>query len=154
MPKFPMRCGICRERAVQPATVAYEATVLHDGQEHSLSFADLDVLRCAACGNLILDDAANGRVSDALRAKVGLLKPAEIREHRVTLGLTIEELAEFLGIPAGVLLNWEQGVQIQSRGMDKLLRGFFDVPAYRSYLGWEAPAGASGLASSPVSATP
>jgi putative zinc finger/helix-turn-helix YgiT family protein len=143
MPNFPMRCGICRERAVQPATIHYEATVAHDGREYAIVLPDLELLQCTACGNLVLDDAADNRISDALRAQVGLLRPDEIREHREALELTAEELAQYLGISAGTLQNWEQGVQIQSRGMDKLMRGFFDVPEYRSYLGHLAVAKAS-----------
>jgi putative zinc finger/helix-turn-helix YgiT family protein len=131
-----MGCGICRERAVQPATLHYEATVAHDGREYAIVLPDLQLFQCTACGNLVLDDAADNRVSDALRAKVGLLRPDEIREHREALDLTAEQLAQYLGISTPTLLNWERGHQIQSRGMDKLMRGFFDVPAYRAYLGW------------------
>ena len=136
MRDFPWRCGVCRERTLKPARVLYSATLQHDGRDYTVEVPDLDVLQCTACANWVLDDAANRRLSVALRAKAGLLTPEEIRERREALDLTPQQLADYLGVSLTALTYWETGVQIQPRSMDNLVRGFFDVPAYRSYLGF------------------
>jgi hypothetical protein len=41
-----------------------------------------------------------------------------------------------LDVSESTLSRWETGAQIQQRAMDKLLRGFFEVPAFRQYLGF------------------
>ena len=42
----------------------------HDGRKYTVTVANFQVLRCQRCGDIILDDAANERLSDALRAEV------------------------------------------------------------------------------------
>lgn len=87
------------------------------------------------CGAIVLDDAADVRLSDALRAATGLLKPAEIRAKREALGLKQKELAGYLRINESTLLRWETGAQIQQRSMDACLRIFFELPEARRILG-------------------
>lgn len=136
MKPFPWKCGHCRERAVDPVTVDTYATELdHDGRKHLISVINFPAMRCANCGSIILDDAANRRLSDALRSTAGLLQPGEIRAGREALGLTQKELASYLQIAEATLSRWETGAQIQQRSLDKLLRGFFGVAEFRSFLG-------------------
>jgi putative zinc finger/helix-turn-helix YgiT family protein len=127
---------VCRERAVSPDTLAaYAAEMEHDGRKYDVSVANFQVLRCQNCGELFLDEAANERLSDALRAAVGLLAPAEIREKREDLGLTQKQLASLLRISEFTLCRWETGAQLQQRSMDAFLRVFFEAPEARRILG-------------------
>ncbi len=136
MNPFPWKCGQCRERAVFPVTLdAYKAELDHDGREYLISIANFAVARCERCGAIILDDAANRRLSAALRSAAGLLQPAEIRQAREALALTQKEMANYLQIAEATLSRWETGAQIQQRSMDKLLRGFFAVAEFRRFLG-------------------
>jgi putative zinc finger/helix-turn-helix YgiT family protein len=112
----------------------YTAEMEHDGRKYSVSLSDFHVLRCENCGKLVLDDAADKRLDDALRAKVGLLFPADIREQRTSLNLSQNDLAGLLGISVFTLSRWESGAQIQQRCMDKFLKTFFDVKEAREYL--------------------
>ncbi len=83
---------------------------------------------------MVLTDAANRRITDTFRDQLGLLKPAQIRSNRETLGLTQKQLAGLLGIAEATLSRWETGGQIQQRSLDKLLRLFFLLPEVRSAL--------------------
>ena len=136
MKPFPWKCGHCRERAVLPVTLdTYTAELDHDGRKYPISVNNFQVARCEKCGSIILDDAANRRLSDALRSTAGLLQPAEIRARREALGLTQKELANYLQLAEATLSRWETGAQIQQRSLDKLLRGFFGVEEFRRFLG-------------------
>jgi putative zinc finger/helix-turn-helix YgiT family protein len=140
MKPFPWKCGECRERAVHPATLdAYTAELAHDGRTYRVTVSQLSVARCERCGAIILDDAANRRLSEALRSVVGLLQPQEVRAAREGLGLTQKELANYLQVAEATLSRWETGAQIQQRSMDRLLRGFFCVPGFRRFLGVPDP---------------
>src|SRR5690349_19485098 len=122
MKPFPWKCGHCRERAVYPVALeTYTAELDHDGRKYPISLINFQVARCEKCGSIILDDAANRRLSDALRSTVGLLQPAEIRARREALGLTQKELANYLQTADATLSRWETGAQLQQRSMDKLL---------------------------------
>jgi DNA-binding transcriptional regulator YiaG len=135
MKSFPWKCGKCRERAVNPATLPnYSADLDHDGRKYHVVLVDFDVARCEKCGAIVLDDVANGRLNDALRTEAGLLRPSEIRADREALGLTQKMLAGYLRIAEATLSRWETGAQIQQRSMDAFLRTFFEVPEARRFL--------------------
>jgi DNA-binding transcriptional regulator YiaG len=130
------KCMHCRSRAVVPAILlSYATEAEHDGRKYSFSVPNLEVLRCENCGAIVLNDAANERIEDTLRATIGLLSPLEIRQKREALGLNQQELADYLRISMHTLSRWETGAQLQQRVMDTYLRLFFEVPEARRYLG-------------------
>jgi putative zinc finger/helix-turn-helix YgiT family protein len=136
MKPFPWKCGECRQRAVTPVTLpSYSAELEHDGRKYQVAVTDLRVAQCEKCGTIMLDDAANRRLSDALRSEAGLLQPTQIRARRDALGLTQKELAGFLLIAEATLSRWETGAQIQQRAMDAFLRVFFESAEARNILG-------------------
>jgi DNA-binding transcriptional regulator YiaG len=143
------KCMYCRERAVSPTTLpSYIAALEHDGRKYPVVVEDFRVLQCQRCGAIILEDSANERLDEALRTAAGILKPAEIRQHREALGLTRQQLADLLRISMFTLTRWETGAQIQQRAMDTLLRLFFQSGEARRILG--AP---GGIAAEGVGAT-
>lgn len=91
---FPWKCATCRERAVQPVTVDYTTDMQHDGQVYSIMVPSLEILRCERCGTQLLSDDAHETLVEALRRKIGLLTPSEIRHYRLQLGLTEQQLAD------------------------------------------------------------
>src|SRR3990172_7403847 len=125
---FPWKCGSCRERTVVPEEVSYTTEIEHDGRTYSVTVPDLVIPCCSKCGAMVRDDAANRRISDALRKQIGLLTPEQIRRNRESLNLTQKQLAGTLGIAEATLSRWETGAQIQQRAMDRLLRVFFGFP--------------------------
>jgi putative zinc finger/helix-turn-helix YgiT family protein len=119
---FPWKCGHCRSRSVRPASIEYTADFEHDGREYALKIPGLSVLRCENCGEVLLDDDANRRISEEMREHLGLLSPSQIRRNRETLGMTQRELASLLGIAEATISRWETGAQIQQRALDRLMR--------------------------------
>jgi putative zinc finger/helix-turn-helix YgiT family protein len=116
----------------------------HDGRKYEVSVADFRVLQCSECGDIQFDDAADERLSEALRAKIGLLAPEQIRQRREALKLTQKELAALMRLAESTLSRWETGAQIQQRSMDAFLRCFFEIEQVRTYLaddrsGWCVP---------------
>jgi DNA-binding transcriptional regulator YiaG len=93
------------------------------------------VLRCEACGELLFDLDADAQISAALRAKLGLLTPKEIRARVTALGLTQKAFAARLGVASETVSRWVSGALIQTRAMDNLMRVFFDIPRVREVLG-------------------
>jgi len=136
MKSFPWKCPTCHVRAVNPSTLpSYSDDLEHDGRKYLVTVLDLKVLQCEHCREIILDDDAQDRLTDALRAEAGLLKPGEILKKREDLKLTQRHLASLIGVSEASICRWETGAQIQQRVMDKFLRGFFEVPELRRFLG-------------------
>ena len=93
--------------------------------KYSVTLTGFNVLQCKRCSEIVLDDAADERLSEALRKEAGLLSPQEIHQNRLALGYTQQQLADYLRISMFTLSRWETGAQIQQRGMDALMRVFF-----------------------------
>jgi putative zinc finger/helix-turn-helix YgiT family protein len=135
MKPYPWKCGTCRERAVSPVTLPNYSTQLdHDGKTYEVIVEDFEVLRCASCGEIEIQDKSSERLDQALRQSAGLLLPKEIRERRTSLGLSQKALAAALKVAESTLSRWETGAQIQQRCMDQFLRVAFDVAEARTYL--------------------
>jgi len=116
------------------AVVPYTVQVDNDGRKYDVTIPDLEAPRCANCGNIVLHDAANWRITAAFRKVAGLLTPEEIRFHRERVGLTPEELAEHLGVTVLTLARWEKGELIQPRSLDRFLRAILAMPELRKTL--------------------
>src|SRR5882672_1783133 len=106
---FPWKCGHCRQRAVQAATVPYTTEADHDGRSYTVTVPELKVPRCQNCGELVLDSDANRQITASLRQQLHLLTPEQIRENRESLGLTQRQLATQLGIAEATVSRWETG---------------------------------------------
>lgn len=89
---------------------------------------------CETCGELVFTSAADEQISDALRAHLRLLTPAQMRQGMKALGLNQQELAQKLGVAKETISRWVNGALIQSRAMDNLLRVYFAFPQVRAAL--------------------
>ena len=134
MPSLPRKCPKCEEPKVVQIHENYRATLEHDGRSYDIEVPQLQLLQCEGCGNRVLDDATDDKLTEALRHQIGLLSPAEIRRGRVELGLNQKELAEHLDVAEATLGRWETGGQLQQRAMDKLLRLYFASEEVRRLL--------------------
>ena len=128
------KCSTCRERAVQLATIEYDIQVDHDGRKYQVHVSDLNTPRCSNCGQIYFDDFSSEQISQALRRKVGLLQPTEIRQAREKLELTPQQVADLLDVSAQTYSGWESGEVIQMRSQDRFLRLFFQMPEVRKTL--------------------
>jgi DNA-binding transcriptional regulator YiaG len=85
----------------------------------------------------VFSNHTDEQISRALRDKLELLQPDEIRASREGLHLTQKVLAQRIGVAPETISRWESGLLIQSRAMNTLLRLFFEVPEARGVLGAE-----------------
>jgi DNA-binding transcriptional regulator YiaG len=144
-PAFPWRCGHCGKEEVQLATVEYDAAVRHDGRLHRFSIPSLAIPICGACGQRVFTISVDSQITDALRAHLHLLTPAQIQEGIKRIKMSQKEVARRLGIAEATLSRWLNECQIQSRAMDNLLRSFFAFPAMRDALSGEGQVPLFGL---------
>jgi putative zinc finger/helix-turn-helix YgiT family protein len=131
---FPWLCSDCFTRTVVPTVTEYTTKVKHDGTIHELHFPALEIPHCQTCGETYTTTAVDEQINDALRAKLRLLTPAQIRQGIERLGLKQQEIAERLGVAPETISRWVNGALIQSRAMDNLLRLFFALPQVREVL--------------------
>jgi putative zinc finger/helix-turn-helix YgiT family protein len=131
---FPWLCSDCFTRTVVPTVTEYTSKVKHDGTIHELHFPALEIPRCQTCGETYTTTAVDEQINDALRAKLRLLTPAQIRQAIERLGLKQQQIAERIGVAAETISRWVNGALIQSRAMDNLLRLFFALPQVREVL--------------------
>ena len=131
---FPWPCSNCCTLTVVPTDVDYTAKVKQDGVVHELYLPGIQVPRCSTCGELSITTAVDELVNDALRSKLRLLTPSQMRKGIEQLGLKQQELASRLGVAAETISRWVTGAVIQSRAMDNLLRVYFAFPEVREVL--------------------
>ncbi len=132
---FPRRCPQCRLREVYLATVPYDAQVKHDGRMYRFHVASLHVNRCQQCGFVSFDTQTDEEISQGLRHEIGLLSPAEIRDHLGRLGWNQKQFAEHLKTSPETVSRWLSGGYIQSRAMDTSMRNLFELEAIRRSTG-------------------
>src|SRR5688572_4791247 len=84
---FPWPCSDCFTRTVVPAVIEHTAKVKHDGTVYELHFPALEIPRCKTCGETYTTPAVDEQINDALRCRLRLLTPAQIRKGIEQLGL-------------------------------------------------------------------
>lgn len=131
---FPWRCGPCGERQVYRIATSYKAAIKHDGQRFEVEISDLQLPTCKNCGEVVFDNDSGRQIDQALRRRLGLLQPDQIRAGRIQLGLGENEFAAQLGVSEESILRWETGAQTQPRAVDREIRLFFELPSVRSAL--------------------
>src|SRR5438105_5718868 len=95
---YTRRCGKCRRRTMELATIAYKTTVEHDGRSYKLLIPALLVPLCSHCGSISVDEEANRQIDEAFHRKAKLLSAEAIRQGREKLGLTQKQFANMLGV--------------------------------------------------------
>jgi putative zinc finger/helix-turn-helix YgiT family protein len=128
----PLPCADCGKIEVRLAAIAYTAEIKHDGKLYALPIPELHVQKCDACGEVFFDAVTDDQISQALRERLGLLSPQEIRERLNALALRQKEFAEQIRVAPETISRWLSGAQIQSRAMDQLMRMFFEREGRKS----------------------
>ena len=133
------KCHGCRKPFERRFAPAHVERMKYDGARHDVLVEVVPQWQCDSCGITVTDDDSDTVVQDCLRRHIGLLAAAEIREARMTLGLTQSQLAALIGCAAESLSRWENGAILQSRSYDRLLRVVFQLPAVREILAGLSP---------------
>jgi putative zinc finger/helix-turn-helix YgiT family protein len=125
---YPWTCGNCAQKKIVPVVQDYNTKFKHDGKIHELVVKGLPVPTCENCRTQQFSIEQSEKVTAALREKVGLLFPEQIKQQRTALNLNQEQLGECIGAAKESISRWETGALIQSVSTDKLLRMFFKHP--------------------------
>src|SRR5215813_3525037 len=88
---FPWRCPRCLNKEVYPETVPYTAEAAHDGRSYTMEIPDLRIPRCRKCGELVFTFDTDDQIVAALRARLHLLTPEQIKRGRKELELSQKE---------------------------------------------------------------
>lgn len=134
---YPRRCSECGHVAVRSATMAYDARIKHDGKVHEFQIAQLPVDRCGYCTEEFFTNVTSDARSDALRQHLGLLQPDQIRQMLAKHNLTQRKFAALLRVAEESVSRWLNGLSIQSRALDTLMRIYFANPDVREMLASE-----------------
>jgi transcriptional regulator with XRE-family HTH domain len=94
----------------------------------------LEIPTCASCGARVFSNDVDDEISRALRSHLRLLAPEQILAAIKELGMSQKGVAECLGIAEATLSRWVNGLLIQSRAMDNLLRAYFASSRVREML--------------------
>ena len=122
---YPRRCAECGNVSVQPEKVSQTAKIKHDGKVHEIRVNDMPIDRCSDCGEEFFTNATADAKSAALRSHLGLLQPTEIRELLALHDLTQRKFAAHLRVAEETVSRWLNGLSIQSRALDALMRVYF-----------------------------
>src|SRR6187401_3532944 len=125
---YPWRCPRCLEKAVSLVAMPYRAKGSHDGRAFEIEIPEVRIPKCSQCGELVFSNSVDEQITHALRSHLKLLEPEQIRDARQRLNLNLAELADRLGTDEQSLARWEEGLVLQSRAMDNLMRVFFALP--------------------------
>ena len=131
---FPRACVTCGKEAVWPATVDYDAKVRHEGRLYEFHVPDLQANQCRECGETTFGNVADEQITHALREHLGLLKPEQIQERLIALGLPQEVFAERIGVAPETVSQWLSGQIVPSRAMDNLMHVFLEFEDVRTAL--------------------
>src|SRR5438445_765201 len=80
-PPYPLKCRTCREKAVVPTTIDYEAEIEHDGRLYQVKVPQLEVLRCSACRAIVCRRCPAGGTLPSWYARDAQSERPEQRGH-------------------------------------------------------------------------
>ena len=126
---FPWRCVGCGAMEVYPIATDYTAAMKHDTHIYAIRVPDLAIPTCGKCGSQTFSIGDDDRLFEALRSRIGLLTPQEIRQGRG--GKSPNQLAAEVGVDPETISRWEEGAMIQSRTFDIQLRSIFECAEAR-----------------------
>jgi hypothetical protein len=72
---FRWFCPRCRKKEVRLATVAYQTERLYNGRLIAVDIPNLDVPKCANCGELVFNYGADEQILDAVKTQAAVPHP-------------------------------------------------------------------------------
>lgn len=133
-PEFA-RCPICGRMALSDANLEnYRASVRHDEAVHQFDIPVLPVNRCGDCGEVFFTVDSDRLIARGLRRYLRLLQPEELQTRLDALGIPSADVARAVGVALAQLDEWRQGVSVQPRAIDNLLRVYFSFQQVRDAL--------------------
>lgn len=127
---FCDECGGKMHEVTGPLTEDYRG--------ESFTVDDVRLYKCESCDNSMWPAAALDKVWDAETAEYArrheMLRPADIKALRTSLGMTQKEFERMLGVSTPTCSRWENNTSQQSRSVDLLMHVAREVPGAADYL--------------------
>src|SRR5207249_1966073 len=83
--------------------------------------ANVEVLRCSACGFQMTDEQAESARHEAVCGYHGVMPPTKVRAVRESTGMSRQEFAKVSRIGEASLIRWETGSHVPNAGYDNFL---------------------------------
>jgi len=123
-------CSICGEGKLRRETSDFRAEFKDgSGAAHEVLVPNVSKNVCDKCGDFILDEESENKISAAQRTAMGLLGAHELQAFRKRLGKTQEEMSELLGLGKKTWCRWESNDYFQNESLDRYLRLLIFAPA-------------------------
>jgi len=117
------KCPICGNGSLRHEVSDFKAQFEDScGKTREVVVRDIPKDVCDECGEYLLDQESEERISSAQRAAMGLLSVEELAAFRKSLGKTQEEMSELLGLGKKTWCRWESNDHYQSESFDRYLR--------------------------------
>jgi putative zinc finger/helix-turn-helix YgiT family protein len=124
------KCPICSNGKLRQETSDFKAQFEDgSGQAHEVVVRDVRKNVCDTCGEFLLDEESENRISSAQRAAMGLLSADELAAFRKSLEKTQEEMSDLLGLGKRTWCRWESNDHFQSESFDRYLRLLMFAPS-------------------------
>ena len=131
---YPRHCTDCGKETVQRVTIDYDAAQKLDGRLYHFRVSALPIDKCQNCGEEFFTNETDEVITSAFRQFLGLLQPDDIKRRLAELGLSQKVFAERIGVAPESVSRWVNGLNIQTRAMDNLMRLFLAFDNVRSAL--------------------
>jgi putative zinc finger/helix-turn-helix YgiT family protein len=123
------KCPICGKGKLRREVGEFRAQFEDDsGEKREVVVRDISKNVCDVCGEFILDQESEDRISSAQRSAMGLLSAGEIAAFRKSLGKRQEEMSDLLGLGKKTWCRWESNDHFQSESLDRYVRLLIENP--------------------------
>jgi putative zinc finger/helix-turn-helix YgiT family protein len=95
-----------------------------DAREFQIDIEDAEWDECGACGERILSEELQKAIEKWQYTREGLLTPEDIRKIRLRRKLTQKQISDIIGVGEKTYTRWENGLSMQTKAMDNLIRIF------------------------------
>ena len=123
------RCDACGRGKLVERRGDYTYTWPDSLSAKPTKFRNAVWLECDACGEQVLLPELLSRIEARRYRLEGLLTPDEIRSIREAQGLTQVQMARMIGAGDKTYSRWENGLSVQTKSMDTLIRAAALCPA-------------------------
>lgn len=123
------KCHACEKGTLEERRgVFHYESKNRDGEAIAGDFENSVWYECASCGERMIPRELNQSIEKWHYAREGLLTPEEIKAIREKYGLTQVAIARLLGVGEKNFTRWENGLSMQTKVMDDLIRRFSQCP--------------------------
>ena len=95
-----------------------------DAREFQIDIGNSEWDECEACGERLLSEKIDEALEKWQYTREGLLTPGKIRNIRLRHKLTQKQISKILGVGEKSYTRWENGLSMQTKAMDNLIRIF------------------------------